>query len=663
MAMKTFKRVLVVFSSCLLLVAALPRVAGAKIVTEVIDLPVKVVDIKGRRFEHKIKVTIIRDNTRAKSSFMIMNHGRGVNAEINRKRSVKPYFDNARYFVSKGYAVFLPLRVGYGVTGGPDVEYSGSCADRHYGPVYEAGAVQTVATIAYAKALSYIDPADGIVIGQSFGGTIAAAVAAKNIPGVKAAVNFAGGGGGNPVTQPENPCRPDLLGALFAGYGATARIPTLWLYSVNDRYFGPKHPREWFQAFLDRGGHGTFVALPSYKQDGHPSFTGNPAAWKPAVEQFLASCCAARAAVSVPDPSAHSVSAPPLASPPPARAAEASPETLAVFTRVLEAWVAKHHIRQASIVVRHNGRIVHQAGLGEDPGAPVPIASLSKAITGTCIATLVRDGKLSFETPVSTALAKFIARHGRPADPRLGRVTISQLLTHRAGLASNDDGQDAASRTALDSYLATHSPREPAGPDYVRAVLASRLDREPGAKFAYSNADYLLLGAIIEEATGARYEDYCRAAVLAPTGASGTLDPDLAVLWAFGGWRMDGANYLAFYEIFDPRTSPLGPRAFEWMSNRSGKTYGRTKYPVWYGLGVRLRDRGQGLEVWHTGSWSRRLPTAVATSRDVNTSTLAFRSMTGLSLFVHSQPLVGGDARNELLDQLILAARSIKQWN
>ncbi len=598
---RLFRASLTLLSFCFMLPMAIPHIAVATIVTQVIDLPVHVADIKGREFEQTIKVTIIRDDARPKSGFMVMNHGRGVNAEINRNRSVDAYFKNARYFVSKGYAVFLPLRVGYGSTGGPDVEFSGSCQERHYGPVYEAGAVQTIAVINYAKALPYIDPADGIVIGQSFGGTIAIAMAAKKIPGVKAAINFAGGGGGDPVNRPGQPCRPDLLKELFAGYGAAARIPTLWLYSANDRYFGPNYPREWIQAFVGRGGQGSFVALPPYKQDGHPSFTGNPAAWKPAVDQFLAACCAPHAALATP----------PRGSPPPAQisavqSVEASPEPLVIFTRVLEAWVAKYNVRQASIVVRHDGHIVHQAGLGEDPRTPVPIASLSKAITGTCIATLVRDGNLSFETPLGTALAKFITRHGHPADPRLERVTISQLLTHRAGLGSNDDGEDAASRTALDTWLATHSPRQPADADYIRLVLATHLDREPGTEFAYSNAGYLLLGAIIEEASGARYEDYCRAAVLTPTGASGGLDPDLAVLWAFGGWRMDGANYLAFYEIFDPRTSPLGPRVFEWMANTSGKTYGITKYPVWYGLRVRQRNRSQVTRVtnfWTNSFW------------------------------------------------------------
>jgi CubicO group peptidase (beta-lactamase class C family) len=45
-------------------------------------------------------------------------------------------------------------------------------------------------------------------------------------------------------------------------------------------------------------------------------------------------------------------------------------------------------------------------------------------------------------------------------------------------------------------------------------VLGPELVRDPGKEFAYSNAGYLALGAVIEEATGQSYESYCRDAVL-----------------------------------------------------------------------------------------------------------------------------------------------------
>src|SRR5262249_26479208 len=92
-----------------------------------------------------------------------------------------------------------------------------------------------------------------------------------------------------------------------------------------------------------------------------------------------------------------------------------SPATPPAVGHALQAWAAAHGVRRAFVVVRRDGRIVHRSALGgADPDAPVHLASLSKAITAACVATLVRDGKLAFATPVATALAPFIAAHGRP---------------------------------------------------------------------------------------------------------------------------------------------------------------------------------------------------------------------------------------------------------
>jgi dienelactone hydrolase len=276
-----------------LAIASMSDSVSAKVVQEAIELPVEVTDIHGQVVRHRIKVTIVRDDAKTNSPFLVLNHGRGATREINAARSVASFGANARYFVAKGFAVFMPLRVGYGETGGQDVEFSGKCDARNYPPVYEAAAAQTVKVIDYAKTLPYIDRANGLVIGQSFGGATAIAMAAKSMEGVRAAINFAGGGGGRPKTYPEQPCSVDRMTALFASYGAAAKIPTLWLYSENDKYWGAEIPRTWFDAFVARGGNGRFVKLPPYKDDGHPIFTGNPGAWKPAFEDFLRSCCQA----------------------------------------------------------------------------------------------------------------------------------------------------------------------------------------------------------------------------------------------------------------------------------------------------------------------------------------------------------------------------------
>ncbi len=272
----------------LMLVILGATTAHAKIIEEAVTLTAEVQDIKGRPHTHPFVVTIYRDDARRqKQPFMILNHGRSAKAADRAKTAVGPYGPNARYFVSKGFAVFLPMRIGYGVTGGPDVEDSGVCQKKIYPPVYEAAAQQSLVVIDYAKAQAYVDPARGLVVGQSFGGTTALVLAGKAIPGVLGAVNFAGGGGGSPTLHPQSPCRTDLLLELYSGYGKTARIPTLWVYSENDQYFGPRYPHDWFDGFIKAGGRGRFVLLPPYKADGHPSFTGQPAAWRPEFEAFV----------------------------------------------------------------------------------------------------------------------------------------------------------------------------------------------------------------------------------------------------------------------------------------------------------------------------------------------------------------------------------------
>ena len=269
--------------------AALP--AEAEINEEVVDLPVTVTNRAGAKISQPIKLTIFRDDARAKAPFLVLNHGRSGNAYVRAAMGRARYSDNARYLVSLGYAVFVPTRIGYGVTYGPNIEDTGPCQRKVYPTGYEAAAQLTLQVIDYAKTRSYVEPARGIVMGQSYGGATALAIAAKRVPGVLAAINFAGGGGGDPEKSPEKPCRPDLLAELFATYGATARIPTLWLYSTNDRYWGPELPKAWLKAFTDQGGKAEFVELPAHGDDGHSSFTRNPDAWKPAVEGFLKGCC------------------------------------------------------------------------------------------------------------------------------------------------------------------------------------------------------------------------------------------------------------------------------------------------------------------------------------------------------------------------------------
>jgi dienelactone hydrolase len=280
-------------SAAALVFCVAAQYAHAKVVEDVITLPVEVTNIYGKAVGHDITVTVFHDDQRSKAAFMVLNHGRASNDADRFKVGRARYTDNAKYFVAMGFAVFVPTRVGYGVTGGEDIEYSGPCLNRNYPPVYEAAARQTLRVIEYAKSLPYVDADRGLVVGQSFGGMTAITVAAKNVPGVLAAVNFAGGGGGDPLGHPQKPCSERQLTNLFASYGATSRIPTLWLYSENDQYFGVEKPKRWFEAFRSKGAAGQFVRLPplpaNLGHDGHATFTRNSSAWRAVFEEFLVS--------------------------------------------------------------------------------------------------------------------------------------------------------------------------------------------------------------------------------------------------------------------------------------------------------------------------------------------------------------------------------------
>lgn len=262
--------------------------AQARLREAQMDVPVQVTDGAGRTVSQPIRVTLFWDDVHPRPApVLVLNHGRsGVAAEraaLGRAR----YHVAASFYAERGFLVAVPIRIGYGVSGGPDVEESGACASRRYEPAYEAALDETLAVLEAVRERPGVDPRRAVIVGQSFGGTVAIAAAARAPSGVLGTINFAGGGGGNPVTQAQQPCSPQAMSQLFSQYGRLARMPTLWIYAENDQYFGPTYPRGWFQAFSQAGGRGEFVQFPPYGNDGHKLMTAFPEVWQPKVGAFL----------------------------------------------------------------------------------------------------------------------------------------------------------------------------------------------------------------------------------------------------------------------------------------------------------------------------------------------------------------------------------------
>jgi dienelactone hydrolase len=262
----------------------------ARIIEEIIEVPVSVSNsnfTNNPKFEQKITVTIWRDDAIKKAPYLLFSHGRAGTDQERGKFGRSSEKRNSEYFVSKGFTVILPTRIGYGVSGGPDADYSGACGNKNYLEARKVAIDQSKQVLNHVFDFSYIDRTKGIVVGQSVGGFTTIGLSAENIPGLKGAINFAGGDGGDPIKSAEKPCGEYLIKDTFAKYGASNKVPTLWLYSVNDKFWGEQLPKDWFAAFQKAGGKGQFISLPAYKEDGHSIFRGDLNAWKNDFEKFI----------------------------------------------------------------------------------------------------------------------------------------------------------------------------------------------------------------------------------------------------------------------------------------------------------------------------------------------------------------------------------------
>ena len=126
------------------------------------------------------------------------------------------------------------------------------------------------------------------------------------------------------------------------------------------------------------------------------------------------------------------------------------------------------------------------------------MASVSKALTAIAIMQLVQHGQVSLDNDVNHYL-----KHLHVPDTFPQAITVRELLTHRSGL---DD------RFVGDGFK---TGQQPPMIEIMRRLLPARV-YPPDTVELYSNYGYGLLGALIEDVTGERFEQYMRTKVLQP---------------------------------------------------------------------------------------------------------------------------------------------------
>jgi CubicO group peptidase (beta-lactamase class C family) len=166
-------------------------------------------------------------------------------------------------------------------------------------------------------------------------------------------------------------------------------------------------------------------------------------------------------------------------------------------------------------VVR-DGRLVHAGGAGtvsqQDPTTPTAdhvfrIASMSKSFTAATVLHLRDEGRLRLDDPVAQYVPAL--RDWRPYATDAAPVTIRDLLTMSAGLATDDPWGDRQQGLPMDEFERLLT----AGPSFALP---------PGVVFEYSNLGYGILGRVVTAAAGREYREAVRERLLDPLGMTST---------------------------------------------------------------------------------------------------------------------------------------------
>lgn len=324
--------------------------------------------------------------------------------------------------------------------------------------------------------------------------------------------------------------------------------------------------------------------------------------------------------------------------------------TMLAVDEAMRAFMEEHKIDGGALAIVNQGRLVYARGFGyADPDAREPvqpdslfrIASVSKPITAIAIMALVEDGRLSLDDRMMEVLdVEPLVAGNRTPDERLNRITVRDLLEHAGGWDRDRSGDPMFMARRISR--AFDSPSPPTCDQIIRYWLGRPLDFDPGARSAYSNFGYCVLGRIIEAQSGMAYEQYVRDRVLSRVGvtrmrigatlrdrrADGEVtyrDPGghagpsvfdeargsvpapygrwcIETMDAHGGWIASAVDLVRIASALDDRdASPILNRAsIDELFARPAHV--AADEPAYYARGWLVRPAGTSENTWHNGA-------------------------------------------------------------
>jgi uncharacterized protein YbbC (DUF1343 family)/CubicO group peptidase (beta-lactamase class C family) len=228
------------------------------------------------------------------------------------------------------------------------------------------------------------------------------------------------------------------------------------------------------------------------------------------------------------------------------KAATASTRFVAIDA-IMKAAVAEKLPPGAVVIIGHNGKIVYRKAFGYRSLEPrlepmtldtvFDLASLTKCLaTGTALTRMLELGQIRLNDPVAKYLPEF-AQNGKQD------VTIRQLVTHYSGLAPDLDlkqpwqGYDTA----------------------IRMAMAEPLQIPPGARFVYSDINYIVLGEMIHRISGLSLDKYASVHIYRPLNMSRTMfNPPVAWHNKIAATEYDEVGVMLRGMVHDPTARRMG---------------------------------------------------------------------------------------------------------
>ncbi len=192
-----------------------------------------------------------------------------------------------------------------------------------------------------------------------------------------------------------------------------------------------------------------------------------------------------------------------------APAATAGPSDLGpVLTPVLR----EHGLPAVAAAVMKDGALLASGAVGvRKLGNPAAVSvadkfhigSCTKAMTATLAAMWIEEGKLRWNQTLEETFPERVAR----MNPKYRSVTLDLLLTHRSGAPANNN-----------DYGDPLAPMPAQRLHYMDTVTRKEPEAEPGSRYIYSNAGYIMAGAMMERASGLVWEELMRTRLFRPLG-------------------------------------------------------------------------------------------------------------------------------------------------